>query len=94
MTDRVSNGAVMARNLTLLDLLLLGIGCVIGSGVVVLTGVAARLYAGPAVVLSFALGGLVALIAGLCYAEYAADIPISGGASNFIGLTFGEFPAW
>lgn len=50
--------------------------------------------AGPAIVISFAFGGLAALIASLCYAEYAADVPISGGAFNYISLTFGEFPAW
>lgn len=55
---------------------------------------AARTYAGPAVVLSYALSGFVALLASLCYAEYAADMPVAGGAYNFISMTFGEYAAW
>ncbi|MEW5312473.1 MAG: hypothetical protein WDW38_004106 [Sanguina aurantia] len=93
-SDRSASGFDMHRVLGAFDLLLLGTGCIIGAGVVVLTGVAARTYAGPAVVLSYALSGAVALLASLCYAEYAADMPVAGGAYNFISMTFGEYAAW
>ncbi|KAJ9530705.1 hypothetical protein QJQ45_014868 [Haematococcus lacustris] len=76
------------------ELLFLGIGCILGAGIVVLTGVAARKYAGPAVVLSYLMSAVAALLTSFCYAEFAADLPVVGGAFNYVGLTFGEFAAW
>eukprot|EP00884_Botryococcus_braunii_P001078 jgi/Botrbrau1/10971/Bobra.0383s0025.1 len=76
------------------DLLLLGIGAVIGAGVFVLTGVAAHDLAGPSVVLSYMMAGFAALLAGLCYTEFVVEQPIAGGAFNYIFLTFGELAAW
>jgi APA family basic amino acid/polyamine antiporter len=67
---------------------------VIGAGIFVLTGNAAALYAGPAIVISFVISGLGCLFAGLCYAEYAAMIPISGSAYTYAYATLGEFVAW
>ena len=68
----------LRRALGALNLTTLGIGAIIGAGIFVLTGTAAAQYAGPAVVLSFVLAGVGCLFAGLCYAEFAAMIPIAG----------------
>jgi APA family basic amino acid/polyamine antiporter len=75
-------------------LISLGIGAVIGTGIFVLTGHAAADFAGPAVALSYVLSGLGCLFAGLCYAEYAASIPIAGSAYTYTYATLGEFMAW
>src|SRR3712207_4586865 len=84
----------LRRALGALNLTSLGIGAIIGAGIFVLTGSAAAHYAGPAVVLSFVLAGLGCLFAGLCYAEFAAMIPIAGSAYTYGYATLGEFIAW
>ena len=76
------------------NLVLLGIGAIIGAGIFVLTGQAAAAYAGPAIVFSFILAGLACGFAGLCYAEFSAMIPISGSAYTYGYATLGEFVAW
>src|SRR3546814_5810794 len=70
----------LKRTLTGTQLILLGIGAVIGAGIFVLTGQAAAEYAGPAVMLSFVFAGIACAFAGLCYAEFAAMLPVSGSA--------------
>src|SRR5688500_13053888 len=82
------------RSLGALNLTLLGIGAIIGAGIFVLTGTAAALYAGNAIVLSFVLAGLACAFAGLCYAEFASMIPIAGSAYTYGYATLGEFVAW
>ena len=82
------------RGLTTFNLFTLGVGGVIGAGIFVLTGNAAAQYAGPAVVLSFVLAGVGCLFAALCYAEFAAMIPISGSAYTYAYVTLGELFAW
>src|SRR5262245_333176 len=72
----------------------LGIGAIIGAGIFVLTGQAAANYAGPGIVFSFVLAGLACAFAGLCYAEFAAMIPIAGSAYTYGYATLGEFFAW
>jgi APA family basic amino acid/polyamine antiporter len=76
------------------NLISLGIGAVIGTGIFVLTGHAAADFAGPAVALSYVLSGIGCLFAGLCYAEYAAAMPIAGSAYTYAYATLGEFIAW
>lgn len=83
-----------SRSLTGLNLLLLGIGGIIGAGIFVLTGQAAAMYAGPAIVISFILSGIACVFAGLCYAELAAMIPIAGSAYTYAYATLGQFVAW
>ena len=82
------------RTLTAANLMLLGIGAIIGAGIFVLTGNAAAQYAGPAVVLSMVAAGLACGFAGLCYAEFASMIPIAGSAYTYGYATMGEFVAW
>ena len=71
-----------------------GIASVVGAGIFVSTGVAASEYAGPAVVVSFALAGVAALLTALCYAELAAMMPIAGSTYSYTFVAFGVFPAW
>ena len=75
-------------------LAMLGIGCVVGAGIFVLTGQAAASYAGPAITLSFILSGLACVFAGLCYAEFASMIPVAGSAYTYSYATLGELFAW
>lgn len=84
----------LKRSLGPLNLITLGIGAVIGAGIFVLTGQAAAVHAGPAVGLSFILAGITCAFAGLCYAEFAALIPIAGSAYTYGYATLGEFVAW
>ena len=84
----------LKRTLTATNLVMLGIGAIIGAGIFVLTGTAAANNAGPAVVWSFVLAGLGCLFAGLCYAEFASMIPVAGSAYTYAYATLGEFVAW
>jgi APA family basic amino acid/polyamine antiporter len=84
----------LRRTLSLASLIALGIGCIIGAGIFVLTGNAAAAHAGPAVSLSFILAGLVSTFAGLCYAEMASTVPVAGSAYTYAYATMGEFVAW
>jgi basic amino acid/polyamine antiporter, APA family len=89
LTDQRLKRALGPVNLTTL-----GIGAIIGAGIFVLTGKAAAEHAGPAIVLSFVLAGVACAFAGLCYAEFAAMIPISGSAYTYGYATLGELLAW
>jgi basic amino acid/polyamine antiporter, APA family len=84
----------LKRTLTATDLVMLGIGAIIGTGIFVLTGHAAAANAGPAVVLSFVVAGIASGFAGLCYAEMASMIPVSGSAYTYSYATMGELVAW
>jgi APA family basic amino acid/polyamine antiporter len=84
----------LRRSLSALDLTVFGVGVIVGTGIFVLTGVAARNTAGPAVALSFVVAGIVCALAALCYAEFAAAVPVAGSAYTFAYATIGEFPAW
>ncbi|MFI5097637.1 MAG: amino acid permease [Candidatus Acidiferrales bacterium] len=84
----------LKRALGPVNLITLGIGAVIGAGIFVLTGSAASMYAGPAIMLSYVLAGIGCVFAGLCYAEFASMIPIAGSAYTYGYATLGEFIAW
>src|SRR5207245_198752 len=84
----------LKRALGPVNLITLGIGAVIGAGIFVLTGSAAALYAGPAIMLSYILAGTGCVFAGLCYAEFASMIPIAGSAYTYGYATLGELIAW
>jgi basic amino acid/polyamine antiporter, APA family len=84
----------LRRSLGAFNLVMLGIGAIIGTGIFVLTGTVAAQNAGPAVVLSFVLAGLASVFAALCYAEFASVVPIAGSAYTYGYATLGEFFAW
>jgi APA family basic amino acid/polyamine antiporter len=87
-------GHGLKRVLGPVNLVSLGIGAIIGTGIFVLTGQAAATYAGPAIVLSMILAGIASALAGLCYAEFASTVPIAGSAYTYGYATLGEFVAW
>ena len=89
LTDHSLKRALGALNLTLL-----GIGAIIGTGIFVLTGTVAALNSGPAVVLSFALAGVASIFAALCYSEFASLVPMAGSAYTYGYATLGELIAW
>ena len=84
----------LKKTLSASALTFLGIGAIIGTGIFVLTGQAAGKHAGPAVVISMIIAGIVSLFAALCYSEFASAVPISGSAYAYGYATLGEFVAW
>lgn len=89
-----SHASGLKKCLTAFDLALLGIGCAIGTGIFVLTGIAAATQSGPAVVISFIIAGIASGFAALAYAELAASVGGSGSAYGYSYVAFGEFIAW
>lgn len=89
-----SKRSELKRTLTAANLVSLGIGAIIGAGIFVMTGNAAANYAGPGVMFSFVLAGMVCAVAGLCYAELASTMPVSGSAYTYAYGTLGEVFAW
>ncbi|MGE0830108.1 MAG: APC family permease [Hyphomonadaceae bacterium] len=88
------NQGELRRSLGPINLVTLGIGCIIGAGIFVLTGKAAATMAGPAVIYAFVISGLACAFAGLCYAELASTMPVSGSAYSYSYVTMGEVFAW
>ncbi|GJN06959.1 hypothetical protein PR202_ga24743 [Eleusine coracana subsp. coracana] len=91
---RARSGPRMARALRWWDLVGLGLGGMVGAGVFVTTGRATSMFAGPGVVVSYAIAGLCALLSAFCYTEFAVDMPVAGGAFSYLRVTFGEFAAF
>ncbi len=89
-----ADGHRLAKTLGPLSITAMGIGAIIGAGIFVLTGTAAANYAGPSIMLSFVLGGIVCTFVGLCYAELAALIPVCGSSYTYTYATLGEIFAW
>ena len=87
-------GIPLKRTLSATSLVALGIGAIVGAGIFVLTGHAAAVNAGPAIGLSFVLSAIACAFAGLCYAEMASTVPISGSAYTYAYATMGEIVAW
>lgn len=94
MADALDKDHGLRKSLGAASLVTLGIGAIIGTGIFVLTGTVAANNAGPALVLSFMLSAVGCVFAGLCYAEFASMIPISGSAYTYAYATLGEFIAW
>lgn len=84
----------MQKCLTWWDLIWLGFGSVVGSGIFVITGQEAHNNAGPAIVLSYAISGLSALLSVFCYTEFAAEIPVAGGSFSYLRVELGDFVAF
>ncbi|GAB6989997.1 amino acid permease [Paenibacillus pini] len=89
-----SSGGNLKRTLGAFDLTTLGVGAIIGTGIFVLTGVAAAEHAGPGLVLSFVLAAIACVLSALCYSEFASSIPVSGSAYAYSYVAFGELLAW
>jgi basic amino acid/polyamine antiporter, APA family len=93
--ELMTHGSVpLKRTLSAMSLTALGIGNVIGAGIFVLTGQAAAAHAGPAIGLSFVVSAIACAFAGMCYAEMASSVPISGSAYTYAYATMGEIIAW
>ncbi len=84
----------LKKTLGAFDLVMIGIGCTIGTGIFVVTGIAAATYAGPAIAVSYFLAAVVCIFAGLAYAELASMVPVSGSAYTYTYVVLGEFTAW
>ena len=84
----------LKRHLGWFQLIVIGIGAIIGAGIFVITGTAAATYAGPALTLSFVVASVICVFAGLCYAELSSLIPIAGGSYSYAYIALGELPAW
>lgn len=91
--DRASKNS-LKKTLGAFDLVLLGIGCTIGTGVFVLTGINAARYAGPAISISYLLAGIACMFAALVYTEFAAMTPVAGSGYTYCYIAIGEFVAW
>ncbi len=84
----------LKQTLSALDITLLGLGVIIGTGIFVLTGIAAAQYAGPALILSFILAGITCAFVSLVYAELASSIPLSGSSYTYAYISLGEVFGW
>src|SRR6478672_770409 len=84
----------LKRVLGVWQLVTLGVGAIIGTGIFVLTGQAAAANAGPAIVISMVVAGLTSVLAALCYSEFAASVPVAGSAYTYVYATVGAFVAW
>ncbi|CAA7054610.1 unnamed protein product [Microthlaspi erraticum] len=91
---KARSGNEMKKTLTWWDLMWFGIGAVIGSGIFVLTGLEARTHAGPAVVLSYVISGVSAMLSVFCYTEFAVEIPVAGGSFAYLRVELGDFMAF
>jgi APA family basic amino acid/polyamine antiporter len=84
----------LKKSLSAADLMVYGVGIVIGTGIFVVTGTVAKGYAGPSVALSFIVAAIVCGLAAMCYAEFASTVPVAGSAYTFSYASLGELPAW
>jgi APA family basic amino acid/polyamine antiporter len=94
LRDAEGGGSGLKRSLSATHLVLLGIGAIVGTGIFVITGQAAASYAGPALTISFLISALGCVLAGLCYAEFASMIPVSGSVYSYSYASIGELLAW
>ncbi|RLV48700.1 amino acid permease [Nocardioides mangrovicus] len=92
--DDVEEGSSLSKRLSARDLMGFGIGIVIGTGIFTLTGVEAKNHAGPAIVVSFLIAGVISMLAALCYAELASAVPTAGSSYTYAYATIGEIFAW
>lgn len=94
LLSETQGAASLRKTLGALDLTMIGIGAIIGTGIFVLTGVAAANYAGPGLVLSFVISGIACAFAALVYAEFSSSVPVAGSAYTYSYVSLGEFMAW
>lgn len=87
-------GSQLKRTLGASDLVLLGVGAIIGTGIFILPGTVAALHAGPAIIFSFIIAAIVCAFAGMCYSEFSSSVPVTGSAYTYAYIVFGELVAW
>jgi APA family basic amino acid/polyamine antiporter len=92
--EQLAEGDGLKRVLGVWQLVLLGVGAIIGTGIFVLTGQAAAANAGPAIVISMVVAGVTSVLAAFCYSEFASTVPVAGSAYTYAYATLGEFVAW
>ena len=84
----------LAQTLSAFDLIILGVGAIIGTGIFILPGTVAALHAGPGIVFSFIIAAIVCCFAAMCYSEFSSALPVTGSAYTYSYIVFGEFIAW
>lgn len=89
-----SGDAQLKQTLGAFDLVLLGIGAIIGTGIFILPGTVAASHSGPAIIFSFIIAGIVCAFAGMCYSEFSSSVPVTGSAYTYGYIVFGELVAW
>ncbi|MDR2650933.1 MAG: amino acid permease, partial [Prevotellaceae bacterium] len=94
LNESAGHNGGLKRTLSATNLVMLGIGAIVGTGIFVITGQAAADYAGPSLTISFLISAVCCILAGLCYAEFASMIPISGSVYSYSYVTAGELLAW
>ena len=94
MQDSSDSKHALKRTLSATSLIFIGIGCIVGTGIFVITGTAAAQYAGPGLSISFLISAVLCMFVALCYTEFASMIPVSGSAYSYAYTTVGEFIAW
>lgn len=92
--SRETSRQTLQKNLGALDMVLLGVGCIMGTGIFVFTGVIAAKYAGPGIIISLLLSAVACAFCALCYSELASTMPFAGSAYTYSYATMGEFWAW
>ncbi|MDI2589319.1 amino acid permease [Psychrobacillus sp. NEAU-3TGS] len=91
----IKNGDVqLKQSLGAFDLVLLGVGAIVGTGIFILPGTVAAEHSGPAIVFSFIIAAIVCALAGLCYSEFSSSVPVTGSAYTYGYIVFGELVAW
>ena len=83
-----------SKQLGAFDLITMGIGIVIGTGIFILPGTVAAMHSGPAIILSFVVAAVVCSLAAMCYAEFSSALPVAGSAYSFGNVVFGEIVGW
>lgn len=89
-----NEGVPLKQTLGAFDLVLLGVGAIVGTGIFILPGTVAATYAGPGIVFSFIIAAIVCAFAAMCYSEFASAVPVTGSAYTYSYVVFGEFIAW
>lgn len=88
------NASQFNKTLTATDLIFLGVGAIVGTGIFILPGTVSAIHSGPAIIFSFIIAAIVCMLAGMCYSEFSTSIPVTGSAYIYGYVVFGEMIAW
>lgn len=89
-----NNRIQLQKNLGAWDLILLGVGAIVGTGIFILPGTVAALHSGPGIIFSFVIAAIVCILAGMCYSEFSSALPVTGSAYTYSYVVYGEVIAW